>query len=71
MVPDCAVSGNSCNGDLYRTTGPPLGTGFDPSKVQAIAAGKAGVVFSDPNDGVLTYSVDGVTNSKNITRQTF
>ena len=30
-VATCTMSGSSCTGSLYRTTGPPLGPTFDPS----------------------------------------
>jgi hypothetical protein len=65
------ANGNGATGTLYRTTGPPFGTGFDPHAVQAFSVGTASLAFSDGNNGTLTYTVDGVTGSKAITRQLF
>ena len=71
VAPACAVSGSSCSGALYRTTGPPLGPTFNPSQVQAFQVGSAIVSFIDANNAVLSYTVDGVSATKTITRQTF
>jgi len=65
------AAGNGATGTLYRTTGPPFGAGFDPHAVQAFSVGTASLAFSDGNNGTLTYTVDGVTGSKTITRQLF
>jgi hypothetical protein len=67
----CAVSGAGCSGALYKTVGPPFGPTFDPHMVQVTTAGTVSLTFSDANNGVLNYTVGGVTASKNITRQTF
>ena len=71
VASNCAVSGTSCSGALYRTSGPPFGSTFDPTAVKVTQAGTVSVNFSDPNNGVLSYTVNGVTATKNITRQTF
>lgn len=72
-APDCRViaSGNSCSGPLYRTSGPVLGATFNPGQVQTSIAGAVSLDFSGPNNGVLSYTVGGVTASKSITRQLF
>ena len=72
-VATCNVSaaGNTCSGPLYRTTGPPAGSSFDSSRVRAFEAGTITVTFTGPDDGTLTYTVDGVTGTKAITRQVF
>ena len=69
----CAVvaSGNGCTGELYRVSGPPFGPSFDTSKIHATAAGSASVTFTDPNTGILTYTVNGTVASKPIMRQVF
>ena len=69
----CAVvtSGNGCTGDLYRVSGPPFGPTFDASKIHATAVGSASVTFTDPNNGTLTYTVNGTVASKPIMRQVF
>ena len=58
-------------GTLYRTTGPAFGTSFDPNAVQASPVGTASLNFTDGNNGTLTYTVNGVTGTKAITRQVF
>ena len=71
VASNCAVSGTSCSGALYRTSGPAFGSTFDPTAVKVTQAGTVSVTFSDPNNGVLSYTVNGVTATKSITRQTF
>jgi hypothetical protein len=63
---------NMYSGTLYRTTGPDLfANPWDPARVLATAAGSATFAFSDANNGTFTYTVDGVTQSKPVTRQIF
>ncbi len=71
VASDCAVSGAGCSGDLYRTTGPPPGPVFDPNQVHHEIAGRVTLSFTDANNGVIDYTVDGISASKRITRQTF
>jgi hypothetical protein len=63
-------------GPLYRTTGPfHLGPTYEPSLVQVQAVGRAVLEFSTAPAGSttarLTYTVDGVTTVKTITRMVF
>ena len=73
VASDCAVNaaGNGCSGAVYRTTGPALGPTFDPSRVSVFSVGNATLTFTDGNNGMLSYTVDGVSGSKSITRQLF
>jgi len=71
VAPACTVEGSSCSGTLYRTTGPAFGPPLDPTKVQATSVGSALVSFIDANNGVLSYTVNGVSGSKPIKRQLF
>jgi hypothetical protein len=66
-----AMSGSSATATLYRTTGPVFGPTFDPTAVQAFAVGTVTVEFTDANNATLRYTVDGVSNTKTITRQVF
>jgi hypothetical protein len=60
------------DGVLYRTTGPAFNAvPFDPRNVVATDVGAAGLVFTDGNAGTFTYTVEGVTQSKAVTRQIF
>ncbi len=70
-VATCTMSGSSCSGTLYRTTGPPFGPTFDPNRVHATAVGSVIVSFIGANDAVLSYTIGGVTATKTITRQLF
>ena len=60
------------SGTLYRTAGPAFNAvPFDPSAVIETPVGTATFAFSDGSDGVFTYSVNGVAQSKPITREVF
>jgi len=59
-------------GVLYRTTGPAFNTlPFDPSHVTATPVGSATLTFASGNAGTFAYTVNGVSQSKSITRQVF
>jgi hypothetical protein len=70
-VATCTLSGTTCAGDLLRTTGPNFGPTFNSSQVQVFTAGSVSVNFSDGNNATLTYTVNGVSANKTITRQLF
>jgi hypothetical protein len=60
------------SGELYLTTGPAFNDqSFDPSRVARIPAGTMTVSFAEGANGTLSYTVNGVTRSKPITRQVF
>ena len=73
VASNCAVNaaGDGCTGAVYRTTGPPFGPVFTPGAINVTEVGSATLSFSDGNNGVLSYVVDGVSGSKSITRQLF
>jgi hypothetical protein len=71
VASNCTVSGSSCSGPLYSTTGPPFGPTFNSSLVTVATAGSVIVSFIDANNAVLSYTVGGVTATKTITRQIF
>lgn len=59
-------------GAVYKTTGPSFGaSSFNPSQVVVSTAGTATLTFTDYSHAVFSYSVDGVTGSKNIEREPF
>jgi YVTN family beta-propeller protein len=70
---DVRKTGNATYaGTLYRTAGPPLTmTPWDPARVTRIPAGSIAFTFTDASNGVATYTLDGMTQSKAITRQLF
>jgi hypothetical protein len=59
-------------GPLYRYRGPSFdATPFDPSSVVATSVGSATLAFQDGNDGRFSYTIDGVSRTKTITREIF
>jgi hypothetical protein len=66
------TSWNVYSGALYATKGPAFNAvPFDPTLVQATAVGSGTLTFADADNGTFTYTVNGVTHSKAITRQVF
>jgi len=58
-------------GPVYKTTGPYYGGPFDPRQVGIIQVGTATLSFTDSNSGTFSYTVEGVTGNKSITRLPF
>lgn len=66
------TAANVYTGTAYRTTGSPwLGVPYDPAMLNAPAVGTVTFTFTDLNNAVMSYTVDGVSGSKPITRQSF
>ena len=65
-------SGNTYSGTLYRTHGTPvLGAVYDASALVVTPVGTLSIAFGDPDNATMTYTVDGVTQTKAITRLLF
>ena len=63
---------NAFAGTVHLTSGPPLGAvPFDPKLVQEMDVGSATLTFVDGNNGKFAYTVNGVSQTKSITRQVF
>lgn len=63
---------NVYQGALFRTTGPAFSAvPFEPSRVSLIPVGSASFTFSDASNGVFAYTVNGISQSKPITRQIY
>lgn len=58
-------------GGLYATTGPWFGAFFNPNAVGVRQVGNVTFTATSPVRGTLTYTVDGVTVTKAIQRQTW
>ncbi|MFZ3322594.1 MAG: hypothetical protein WA190_09490 [Usitatibacter sp.] len=71
VAPDCVVVGSACSGSVYSTTGPPLGPSFNPGSVVVSTAGTITATFLDANNATISYTVNGVSSTKQITRQNF
>jgi hypothetical protein len=71
-MPGGTWNGNTYTGKLYRTTGSPwLGVPYDATKLKASEAGTMSVKFLDGNIADMTYTLNGVTQTKTITRQPY
>ena len=68
---NCVVKGSGCTGTLYRTTGPPFGPSFDTGQIKVFTVGSAILSFIDANTAALSYTVDGASSTKMVTRQIF
>jgi hypothetical protein len=58
-------------GTLYQTVGPTSFSTFDPSRVVATSVGTATFEFTANDRAILSYTVNGSTGQKQITRQPF
>jgi len=58
-------------GKLYRTTGSAYKTLFNPAQFSIQEVGNMTLNFTGPASGTFEYTYDGVTQTKNITRQEF
>lgn len=58
-------------GTLFATNGPWFGGPFNPASVTVRTVGSANLAFASPTSGTLTYTVDGTTVTKAITRQSW
>jgi hypothetical protein len=63
---------NTFTGTAYRTTGSAwLGAPYDAGSFNVAPAGTVTFTFTDLNNAIMTYTVDGVSGTKSITRQAF
>ena len=66
------IGSHSYAGTLYRTRGPAIDAKpWDPSQVTLAAVGNASFDFWSEDEGSFAYTLDGVSDSKPITRQVF
>ena len=71
VVPNCPVNGAGCSGALYRVSGgEPIFTAWNGTN-PAVVVGNVTFAFSDVANGAMNYTINGVTSSRAITRQTF
>ena len=64
------TASNTFAGTLFRTSGPTFNA-FDPTKVVLTPVGALTLTFGDGNNATFAYTVNGVSQSKAITRQVF
>jgi YVTN family beta-propeller protein len=66
------TAANTYSGTLYQTTGPAFNSApFDSTRVATTPVGTATFTFTDGNTGTFSYTVNGASGSKAITRQAF
>jgi hypothetical protein len=61
---------NTFTGTLVSVTGPPFNA-FDRAQVMSVVKGTATFAFTDANTAIFSYTVDGISQSKTITREIF
>ena len=66
------TAGNTFTGPLYRTTGPAFNANpWNPAAVGVTQVGTGTFTFTAQSAGTFGYTVNNVTQTKNITRQVF
>jgi hypothetical protein len=66
------TTASTFTGTVFRTTGSAwVGAAYDPGALTVTAAGTLTLEFGDANHVTMSYSVDGITQSKILTRQPF
>ncbi len=63
-------SGQRYSGDIFRTSGAPFGA-YDQARLMVAPVGTASFDFTGASTATFTYTLDGVTQSKQIIRQEF
>jgi len=72
VLPDGTwTSNNTYTGALYITSGPPQTGAFNPALVKVNSVGTGTLTFSTASNGTWTYTINGLSGSKTITRQAF
>ncbi len=67
-----AASPDTYTGQLIASSGPPFSAvPFNPALVNRPVVGSATLVFNDVNRGSFSYTVNGIQQTKSITRQAF
>jgi hypothetical protein len=64
------VADRTYTGQIHRATSAPF-NGYDGSRFTPVLVGSGTFTFSDATNGTFSYTVDGVTQSKPITRYIF
>ncbi|MEO8101611.1 MAG: Ig domain-containing protein [Betaproteobacteria bacterium] len=71
-VPGGTWNGTSFTGDIYTTVSSAwLGVTYNPAQFIATKVGTMTLNFTDQNNATMTYTVNGITQTKSIVRQPF
>jgi photosystem II stability/assembly factor-like uncharacterized protein len=66
------TAANTYSASAYRASGPPwLGVPYDPSRHSLAPVGNVTVTFTDAQNAVMTYTIDGVSGTNALTRVPF
>ncbi len=72
VASSCPVSGNGCSGDLYQVTGgSPLTAAWNGLSIVVAKVGVVTFAFTDANSGSMSYSINGMTGNRVVTRLGF
>ena len=72
VMPDGSWTGNTYSGALYSTKGAPVLNGaYNASALVVTQVGTLSIAFTDANNATMTYSVNGLTQTKSISRLAF
>jgi len=72
MSSGAKTGANTYSGTLYQTTGPAFDAAvFDPTKVVSTPVGNATFSFTHADNGTFSYTVNGISQTKNITRTVY
>jgi hypothetical protein len=72
VASSCPVTANQCSGTLYAVQGgTPLSAPWNGSRLAVTPAGTLNLVFSDTHTGTMTYTINGASGSRQITRNLF
>lgn len=65
------LAGNVVSGEWIRTTGPRLGTSFDPAQVTLTAVGSGTITFTSLHEATLTWTALGQSGAVALKRTTW
>jgi hypothetical protein len=69
LQPGRWISLTTYTGPIYRTSGPPFGASFDPSRVGITLVGKGSLSFTNATSGTFIYTIDQISGQRSIQRQ--
>ncbi|MCU0928799.1 MAG: hypothetical protein MUE62_06305 [Burkholderiaceae bacterium] len=65
------MSGDKLEGNLYRSSGPPPGPGYNPGNFSVTKVGTASVQFAGDNSAVFAYNYEGKSGTITIQRYSY
>ncbi len=72
VTDQCAMQGTRCEGKVYQVSGGvPLTAPWNGSNKKTVEVGTISLVFTDVNNGDMSYTLNGIKTLRKITRQLF